>query len=333
MAAPTPTPTAAEAEAADWFARLGARTVSAQTLRDFQTWRLRPENASAYRRLESVWRDAALLRDDPEIRAATAAADRRHRARPNPRRLRATIPVAGALACLILAAVVWRPERGTYATDVGEQELVSLEDGSQVRLDTASRIRVRFDDGRRRVELARGQALFTIAPETSRPFIVEAGPARVTALGTVFAIRRDDAAATVTLVSGKVAVVAVTAPETPEQRLAAGQQAAVSARGQTIRAVDPAVQTSWTEGRLIFEETPLQAAVLEVNRYLSAPITLEAGSLRSVPVSGAFETGDREAFIAAASDLFDLKAVPSSDGSVMLRPENNSGAAPGSARR
>lgn len=322
----------ADTEAADWFARLGTRSVSAETLQAFQSWRMRPENAAAYRRLEELWRDADALRQDPQIRAAVEAAGRT-RSRPRPQVI-AAASLAGALACVIVAVLLWRPGGATYATEVGEQRLVRLEDGSQIRLDTASRVLVSLGRERRRVELAQGQALFSVAPDASRPFVVEAGPARVTAVGTVFAVRREAGATSVTLVSGTVDVASVAAPAVPERRLAAGQQALVSRRRQEVRAVDPALQTSWTEGRLIFRETPLAAAVDEVNRYLTSPVVLDAGGLSSVPVSGVFETGDRDAFVAATGELFGLQAVAAPDGSVTLtRPARKSPAAPGSPLR
>lgn len=328
----------AEAEAADWFARLGTRAVSASTLESFAAWRSRPANAVAYRRLEGVWADAGDLRGDPDIRKVLAATTGPRRERPGwlGRPALAGGALCGVFACLVLGVSLWRQGQGAVSTEVGEQRVVRLEDGSTVRLNTDSRLRIRFADARRSVALDRGEALFTVAPDPSRPFVVDAGGTDVTAVGTAFAVRLDGERVAVTLLSGKVEVVTDRPPagssERRETRLAPGEQHVVSPSGGSTRQVDVAAQTSWAEGRLIFRDTPLDAAVEEVNRYLTAPIRLDAAGVETVAVNGVFQTGDRDAFVSAASDLFDLRGVPSSDGSVTLTERNKSTRSPGSPR-
>ena len=183
----------AEREAAAWHARLGEPRVTTQMVEDFFAWRREPENDDAYRRVETVWREAGDRASSAGLNAALAGALSRagDRKAPRPR----TWIVGGAALASLAAAIgiaVWTGRASdVYGTRVGEQQLVQLDDGSTVRLDTGSEIRVRFDQGRRRVSLERGQALFTVAPDRSRPFVVEAGEASVTAIGTVFDVRRE----------------------------------------------------------------------------------------------------------------------------------------------
>lgn len=328
----------AEREAADWFARLGTRAVSASTVESFAAWRSRPANAAAYRRLEGVWADAGDLRGDPDIRKVLAATTgpRLERLGWRGRPVWAGAALCGVLACLVLGVALWREGQNAVSTEVGEQRVVRLEDGSTVRLNTDSRLRVRFAQARRGVVLERGEALFTVAPDPSRPFVVDAGGTDVTAVGTIFAVRRDDERIAVTLLSGKVDVTAARplagSRGRQDTRLAPGEQHVVSPSGRSTRSVDAAAQTSWAEGRLVFRDTPLSDAVEEVNRYLTAPIRLDAAGVETVAVNGVFQTGDRDAFVSAASDLFDLRGVPSSDGSVTLTERNKSGRSPGSPR-
>ena len=112
----------------------------------------------------------------------------------------------GAAAALVIGGWTWWQGRSTFTTGVGEQWVVQLADGSSVRLDTDSRVRVRFSDGQRLVDLERGQAMFSVAHDAQRPFVVAAGDARVTAIGTVFDVQRQSAGVSVTLVSGAVDV-------------------------------------------------------------------------------------------------------------------------------
>lgn len=325
MTSPTIRVDTAETEAAAWHGRLGARNVSTGTIEEFFAWRAEPANAEAYRRVEKLWADTGKLTDDPEIAGALEAAMSRRagagRSRGVPHTLLGLAAV-GAAAALAIGAWTWQQSRTVFVTGVGEQRVVQLADGSSIRLDTASRIKVRFAEDQRLVYLERGQALFTVAHDRTRPFIVDAGGTRVTAVGTVFDVRRDRATVRVTLVSGAVDV----APEgegRAVRRMAAGEQTRVSSNGLATHAVDLEAETSWTDGRIVFRDTPLRQAVSEVNRYLTAKIELDAASLDAVPVNGVFRTGDRDAFVSTASQVFDLQASPGPDGSVLLSARKN----------
>lgn len=315
---------AAETEAAAWHARLGERNVSTATIEEFFAWRAAPANAEAYRRVEKVWADTGSLAGDPAIGAALDAAMSRRTGQARPVRLPRTLlglaAVAGA-AALAIGSWTWLQGRTVFATDVGEQRLVQLADGSSVRLDTASRIRVRYEGDRRLVDLEHGQALFTVAHDRSRPFVVQAGEARVTAVGTVFDVRRNGTAVSVILVSGAVDV--APGEGRAARRMAAGQHAKVTPAGIATRIADVPAETGWTDGRIVFRDTPLREAVAEVNRYLTAKIELDAAGPGAVPVNGVFRTGDRDAFVSTASQVFDLEASPGPDGSVRLSARKN----------
>lgn len=310
----------ADREAAEWHERLGARSVTTETIREFFDWRRSPANADAYRRVELIWTESRKLAGQPEITQALNDAMSRRLRTTDQRRLPRTLvgmAAAGAVAALAFGGWSWVQARSTFTTGVGEQWVVQLADGSSVRLDTDSRIRVRLSEGRRLVVLERGQAMFNVAPDAARPFVVAAGEARVTAIGTEFDVQRQGAGVSVTLVNGVVDVTRVSGAEKP-LRLVPGQEARVTATATVSRPVDVPTATSWTEGRIVFRDTPMSEAVAEVNRYLTAKIVLEAKGLASVPVNGVFKTGDRDAFVAAASGVFGLEASAGPDGSVRL---------------
>ena len=93
-----------------------------------------------------------------------------------------------------------------YATALGEQRSVQFEDGSTVELNSRSKIRVKYSKQERDVELIEGQALFHVAHDTSRPFIVAVGATRVRAVGTEFDVYKRSNGTVVTVVEGRVAV-------------------------------------------------------------------------------------------------------------------------------
>nr|WP_313427334.1 FecR domain-containing protein [Brevundimonas diminuta] len=308
----------ADREAAEWHVRLGERPVSASTLAEFREWRQTPENTAAYQKLEALWRAAGSLSADADVQTVTQNTLRK--SRETSRRRRRLIPAVAGLAVAAVAAVavcLWMPDGQVYETAIGEQRLVRLEDGSQVRLDTDTRLKVRYAGAERRIVLDQGQALFLVAHDAQRPFRVSAGETLVTALGTTFDVRRERTGARVTLVNGSVAVTDE-ADGVKRWRLTPGQQVATMSPGAAPRPVDAAEATSWSEGRLVFRGTPLRVAVAEVNRYLPEKITLAAGETEAVAVNGVFAVGDRDAFVSAVSDLFGLTARSQSDGGVRL---------------
>jgi len=321
MSNPTVRVETAETEAAAWHARLGAKSVTTRDIEDFFAWRTAaPANADAYRRVEQIWGQTANLAGDREIdRALDEAMTRRGGGGATSRLSRPLLGLAVASLAVMLVVVggVWWQGRGAFSTDVGEQRVVQLADGSSVRLDTASRIRVRFDGRQRVITLEDGQAMFDVTHDPSRPFVVQAGEVRVTAVGTVFDVRREADGASVTLISGVVDV-ASGDPSGP-RRMAAGHRAEVDARrAPVIQPVDVVAETSWTDGRIVFRDTPLRTAVVEVNRYLTDPVVLESTTQDRVLINGVFKTGDRDAFVSTAEAVLGLQARRGPDGTVRL---------------
>lgn len=309
-------------EAATWFARLGQKRVSTADIHDFFEWRKDPDNARAYARVEKAWNTSQALAEDPDIAALTAEALGQSPPRVQARHMVSRLwkPIAaGAMALAALGLVsVWTLNRPhSYATGVGEQRTLRLADGSRVILDTDSRVDIRLRANRRSVTLVSGQAFFEVEGDPARPFVVTAGETTVTAVGTRFDVRRLGQGAKVTLIEGRVDVGTSSASK-PAWSLTPGQQVVTARRRPEVRSVDAARETSWTAGRLIFAATPIGEAVAEVSRYSDRRIELKDTGIAQIPVSGAFDTGDTDAFIAALSDLYGVTASTSPDGVIIL---------------
>src|SRR5690606_33189612 len=152
---------------------------------------------------------------------------------------------AMALAALGLVSVWTLNRPQAYATGVGEQRTLRLADGSQVVLDTNSRVEVRLRSDRRSVILISGQAFFDVEGDPARPFIVAAGDTPVTAVGTRFDVRKLGQGAKVTLIEGRVDV-GTSGMSKPAWSLTPGQQVVTARRSPQVQSVDAARETSWT---------------------------------------------------------------------------------------
>jgi transmembrane sensor len=318
-------------EAGAWHALLNDThpRIETEDLEAFSRWQADPQNRAAYDRIDDISRSVRALQDDPDIRLATAEALARG---PERRRLvmrvgtrRVGIVTGALVAASVLASVAggYLALRPTYATDIGQTFSARLPDGSRLTLDTDSQVRVRFSDGERRIELLRGQALFEVAHNAQRPFIVQAGDTRVRATGTRFEVRRTGQDVRVTLTQGSVEVVdkaagAKTWRLTPGQALALKAAAPMAA---TPTPVDIQTATSWTSGTVTFQDVPLDEAVAELNRYSRDKIVLGAGAPRTRRVSGVFSTGDNDDFIAALSAYYGLRSERKPNGDIELQPK------------
>jgi transmembrane sensor len=115
--------------------------------------------------------------------------------------------VAVALSAIVIAAWLLMGLRGqTIQTERGERREVALTDGSVLEVDPETRLRVRFEGQTRRVVLERGRALFRVARNADRPFLVQADGTTVRAVGTAFGVERQKRGIVVTVAEGKVAV-------------------------------------------------------------------------------------------------------------------------------
>ncbi|CAN7343026.1 FecR family protein [Brevundimonas sp. LjRoot202] len=320
--------TAVEKEAAFWFARLRSDELGEEDRVRFSRW-LAADTAhvSAYADYQGLWSDLDEVAATGPIlamrREALKATRRPSRARPR------WVPM-GAIAAGVAAVLVggWillqspalvpqaasRSAPATYRTEVGERSSITLADGSVVQLNTDSVLEVNYIGERRDLRLLRGQALFEVAHDRNRPFVVEAGGQTITALGTAFDVRVGAGETRVTLVEGRIEVKRVNGttlfPVAPEVRkLTAGEQlVAIEERPFVVRMADLEKAVSWREGRVVFSDEPLAEVIEEINRYSTRKVVLGDGDLGEMKVSGVFRPGSAERFVAALEIGFPVEA-------------------------
>jgi transmembrane sensor len=256
---------------------------------------------------------------------STASATGGELRRPGNRR------VWAAAAVLLLGAgltvfMLQRPKE--FATAVGEQRSVLLADGSRMTLNTASKVEVTLRRNRREVRLVQGEALFEVAHDTARPFVVRAGTALLTDLGTLFNVDLRSTAATITVVEGRVDV--ESAGESADSR---GGQGADEGSGTVIlgpnervvvtptgigapqRGINVAASVAWTQRQLMFEHRPLSEVAEEFNRYNKDRIEIASDELKSQEVTGVFEAKDPGSFVAFLSNIPGVEIRAARDGS------------------
>jgi transmembrane sensor len=198
-----------KAAARDWLLRLSLESPTAQERAQFAAWCEKdPRHAAAYRRFESIWQDAAALKDLKslvELPPARGSVRRRMRASlvAYPMRWSASVSLMAAIAVVGL----WYLHAPThYATGIAEVREIHLSDGSEVTLAPRSSLEVAFHPHERHVALTSGVAFFSVSKNPERPFNVWVGDTEVRVVGTKFEIRRDPEGMRVSVVEGTVEV-------------------------------------------------------------------------------------------------------------------------------
>lgn len=305
--AETPQPASVRAEAAAWVARLQGPERDAAAEQAFRRWiEADPTHVAAFDRATQVWEGiggaAAGMSVGPGARARQAG------------RMRVAASVAAAL--VVAGAGGWLAMRPpTYETQVGEQRSVRLEDGSLLALNTGTKVVVRYSKGRRDLELVRGEAQFDVARNPDRPFIVTAEGQQVRALGTSFVVRDEGATVSVTLLEGKVTVAPAARAAAPARTVALSPGQRLTIGSATPAKVDrPALQavTAWRSGEILLDDTPLAAAIAEMNRYSDKPLEIE-GDAADLRVTGIFRSGESQAFARTLAAQYGLVVVEQPD--------------------
>ena len=306
-----------EEEAARWVVRHDKGALTTEERAQFEAWKLAsPLHADAFARLSGHWNDLDVLaalsdtpRETPVYRRPSVLAG-------------LGIAAAVAFAVLVGASQMFQPASAPvqiaqtpgldlYTTRVGDQEKITLSDGSIVTLNTASRIETRINGQERSVRLLEGEAFFEVAHDPSRPFRVYAGDGMTVAVGTAFSVRLKKDAVEVVVSEGKVAYSRVTdipAPE-PVAYVAAGETANFS-ENVVIEKVDVAEvdrKLSWREGKLVFAGDRLASVVADISRYTDIQFDFASSDLADMRVGGVFHVGEVDEMLDAIETNFGLR--------------------------
>ncbi len=334
----------AKEQAIEWFTRLRESDFSVAQRKQFVAWLLEsPAHLRGYLRTAEVWstlQSADVWTDEATedlletVRqskdAALSRLEPRDIAQPRIKRSRGWLPLAlGTAALMLVALVTWQltdRNGATYRTVRGEQRSFTLPDGSIVQLNTLSTLKVSFDEDYRRLELARGEAYFRVAPNKHRPFEVRTPFAVVRALGTEFNVYNHPASTRIAVIEGKVRVFSAARPETPTTSrspaaavdLVQRQFADVNERGQIDPIRPPGMPniqaaTAWTQRRIVLDGERVDAAAAEFNRYNTKRIQVRNPAVAAQRITGVFNADDPEALARYLQDALGVQIENTAD--------------------
>jgi transmembrane sensor len=258
-------------QAAYWFARLLETDTRDNDYPSFREWlQADPMHAEAYARLERLW---------------SAAGSQPPQSNPSLSRRGVLKAGGGLLAILGIAGSIelYRQGKPDFKTDVGQRQVIALEDGSEIELSAATSFSVAFTRSERRLLLHQGEIYCRVAASPGRPFIVEAGNLTATALGTAYSVAiQPDGGAGVTVTEHDVLVEL------------GGSSRTVSA-GESVDARDGRLsytvqgenenRLAWTRGSLVFLSTPLGDVIASLNRWRKGRLVVLDEVLAARPIT------------------------------------------------
>jgi transmembrane sensor len=333
-------PASIQRQAREWLIRLdGDEPLSEEEHVALRDWLARsPAHREELLRVSRFWHQANTLTElavplEPRV-PRSKARNWRHPGR--------FLAAASVVLVSVLVTLWWvqsanQAANGTYATAIGQQETIALPDGSSVQLNTDSQIEVSYGAGWRRLRLLRGEALFSVAPDRSKPFQVYAADSMVRALGTAFVVRLIGGSVDVTVTKG---VVEVGSSGVGADEQIASQHAAHARRTQVragqmtmidrtrtnldVRQLpdsELARRTAWHEGFLDFSGEPLSEVVAQVNRYSPVAVEIADPKLKSLAIGGRFRIGDLEAVLDALHTNFGIQSRHLDEHNIVLEPD------------
>ncbi|MGH6743235.1 FecR family protein [Novosphingobium sp. PhB55] len=324
---------ALDERAAQWALRVDAATLNPQDQAELDAWLAAdPRHAGAFARAmaaNAYFERAVALgvdRDIPEVATGipevSAEAPRVSERRVMSRRLWLG-GAAGAMAASLLVALGLDRLAGSTSltADKGTVRRTALEDGSAVTLNAGTEVSVAMKPLERRISMLAGEANFDVAKDTSRPFIVEAGPVRIRVVGTSFLVHLSELGEVAVIVrEGRVEV---QAKGMPPALLAAGDRMTVPAQGAITREQLSVGEVDrlglWQRGEMDLTGLTLGDAARQYALYSDRRIVIDDPQVAGLKMAGVFSTSDPKGFAQAAALAHGLRLTERDDAVVLSR--------------
>lgn len=298
-------------QAARWAALRDLGVLTPEQQEEFEHWLSADKrHLGAYARAEgSMVRVSRACSSGRDILLETPAADIPGWSR---RRLIMTGSIAASLAAAgVFGVDVWRRSREqVFATGVGQVREIPLTDGSLVTLNTGSRIAVKYTPEARNIRLLQGEALFDVAKNRNRPFVVQANGTLIRAIGTSFTVSVLPQKPTQVLVKeGVVELRRSDASSSAPLRVSANTKA-VAPHNAPISAIPipPAKvvrDLAWQHGQIAFDDETLEDAAIEYARYSDVRIIVDP-AVSQKTVTGVYISHDPIGFARDAAAVLGL---------------------------
>lgn len=185
----------------------------------------------------------------------------------------------------------------TQSTAIAQISQRKLEDGSVITANANSELEITFYRHQRVVHIKHGEAIFDVAKDSERPFIVQTAQAKVTVLGTRFAVNQLANRVRISVDHGRVQVA----------RAGEGQAPLLLRNGDVVEIVadgapkhvnrNAADGFGFAQGFIVFDQTDMQEVAETLSRYRQQPVQAQFSAQASPKVNAVLKTNEINDFI------------------------------------
>ncbi|ACE83574.1 FecR domain-containing protein [Cellvibrio japonicus] len=300
-------------QAIAWYVLMNSGEATAAERSACEHWlALHPQHADAWSRLDSVRNALAGVPGNIAIPTLTGGNTNRRGLLKGG----AWLALGLGSGALMWREQPWRTYMADFKTRTGEQRQFTLDDGSQLLLNTDTQIDLRFSNHTRLLHLLHGEVLIQTAADqsgsfdesrsrkASRPFEIQTAQGRIRALGTRFVVRDQQDYTLVTVLEHAVEIRLQN--RSAPVRLEAGQQVRFSRERVEQPQPVSANADAWVHGQLAVNDQPLGEVITELARYRPGILRIspEASAIR---VSGVFPVKDTDRTLAVLASRFPIR--------------------------
>lgn len=311
----------------DELAKYFAGESTAEETVNIESWRDEsPKHSSLLDQYRMVWEDLGTFKTTPEpANVDVGAAWRTHqnmRIKPVTRKRSSLYWLLPGLAAMLIISfglgwmtLSWQHKTESIVSTNSDVQNLLLSDGSSVTLNDHSTFTypTSFSGNSRFVKLT-GEAFFEVEPDALHPFIIEAGNARVTVLGTAFNVKTSTNLDTITVwvEKGKVRLTA----DEQQLTLTAGQKGEAYTLNHTKHLYEhetTGVDQFWRTRRLTFSGQKLPEVIRTLNLAYGKHLELGSVALSSCSLDATFEQEDFEEIVEVIAATLDLQVIKKQD--------------------
>lgn len=317
-------------EASEWMVRLDSSRLSKKEVLELTKWLEQSElHKQTFKDMVQVWDQMDVMEGLSELLPLD---DFPKKTSHEPYSRFASPVMASVFVCVIGLSLFlnhWLSREAIYETSIGVVQNYSMDDGSEITLNTASRIETEFDWRNRNINLQQGEAFFDVAHNEDVPFIVTAGNISVQAVGTAFSVQKIDDVIEVTVTDGKVKIASLDddldAGALDVIYASKGQMVKIDKNNKTylsnINAEQVAQVLMWQKKMLAFNGEPLRDVIKEFGRYTEIELLIADKETADIRVGGYFRSNDLKGLLRSLHDNFDISSKQINQSTFLLSRE------------
>lgn len=318
--------------AIDWFMRMRHGDVDHPDRGRFEAWLMAcPSHQQAYADVSSLWQD---FDSTPHLQSlAVAMAQKEFLEKERQARKRRSVAAAALSILLVVGASLlgyrtWQAEpvmQMIASAAIGQVKSQRLEDGTMLTINASSDIEITYYRDRRLVKLKRGEAIFEVARDEDRPFIIDSGHAQVTVLGTRFAVNRLQHLVRVSVDHGRVRV------ESMDGKNAAAHSPLLLRDGEVaeIRPAEPPLLVprsaadafSFAQGIIAFDKAGLQEIAETLSRYRTQPVKARLTPDGGAHITAIIKPAGIEQFLTQLPRMAPVAIEPAPDQTLIVQQQ------------